>query len=66
MVTKEPVITLKDGDRVIEIRKVYTKNGERLRIEAVHMNRFVELDPLETESLTWQTEESLQKALASH
>ncbi len=42
----------------VVVRKVWTRNGERLEIVAPKMHRQIRLDPLELESLTWQTTET--------
>ncbi len=39
------------------VRKVHTRNGERLEISAPKQDSKILLDPLELESLTWQTPE---------
>lgn len=48
---------------VVEVQKVYTPNGERLEIRAPRLGYVVRLDPLQLESLTWQTPESLSRLL---
>jgi hypothetical protein len=62
------------GDDYIEIanefsltrvRKVHTHNGERLEIFAPKQNQKILLDPLELESLTWQTTELFDKLLTT-
>lgn len=42
----------------IMIRKVYTRNGERLEINAHRRGYRILLDALELESLTWQPPET--------
>lgn len=42
---------------LVSIRKVYTRNGERLEIVAPKGGSAIRLDPLELESLTWQRHE---------
>jgi hypothetical protein len=37
------------------VRKVHTRNGVRLEIVAPKLERHILLDPVELESLTWQT-----------
>ncbi len=39
------------------VRKVRTRNGERLEISAPRQGTKILLDPLQLESLTWQTPE---------
>ena len=38
----------------VELRKVHTRNGERVEIFSPRMGYAIRLDPLELESLTWQ------------
>lgn len=42
----------------IRVRKVYTRNGQRLEIEASRRGYRILLDAVELESLTWQTAET--------
>lgn len=49
----------------IEVRKVLTRNGERLEISSPRMGYSIRLDPLELESLTWQNPESFSLLLRS-
>lgn len=45
------------------VRKVHTRNGVRLEIVAPKLGRRVQLDPIELESLTWQTPETFSRFL---
>lgn len=47
----------------VKIRKVATRNGERLEIIAPRLEKHIRLDALELESLTWQTTETFTKFL---
>lgn len=47
------------------VRKVHTRNGERLEISAPKQDQKILLDPLELESLTWQTPELFAKLLTT-
>ncbi|MFI6956599.1 dihydrodiol dehydrogenase [Nocardia sp. NPDC050408] len=47
----------------IRVRKVHTRNGERLEIHSPRLGYSIRLDPLELESLTWQTSETFSKLL---
>lgn len=47
----------------IRVRKVQTRNGERLEIHSPRLGYSIRLDPLELESLTWQTSETFSKLL---
>ena len=39
----------------VTVRVVETGNGVRLRIESPRLGRAIDLDPLELETLTWQS-----------
>jgi hypothetical protein len=45
------------------VRKVNTRNGVRLEIVAPKLGRRIFLDPVELESLTWQTPETFSSFL---
>lgn len=47
----------------VQVRKVMTRNGERLEICAPKQGYKTFLDPLVLESLTWQTPETFSKFL---
>ncbi len=44
-------------------KKIFTRNGERLEIASPRLGFRIQLDPLELESLSWQTKESLSRFL---
>jgi hypothetical protein len=48
----------------VTVRRVDTRNGVRLRIESPRLQRSIDLDPLELESLTWQSHEFFSHLLA--
>jgi hypothetical protein len=48
----------------VVIKKVYTRNGERLEINSPKLNSTIHLDPLALESLTWQDHEVFTGFLA--
>jgi hypothetical protein len=48
----------------VTVRVVDTGNGVRLRIESRRLERSIDLDPLELETLTWQTHELFSRLLA--
>lgn len=48
----------------VTVRRVETRNGVRLRIESSRLQRSIDLDPLELESLTWQSHEFFSRLLA--
>ncbi len=47
----------------VRVRKVWTRNGERLEISSSRLGRAIRLDALALESLTWQTAETFTKFL---
>lgn len=47
------------------VRKVHTRNGERLEIESPRRGFRIHLDAVELESLTWQTSETFSRFLRS-
>lgn len=47
------------------VRKVHTGKGVRLEISAPKQGRKILLDPLELESLTWQTTDTFSDFLAT-
>ncbi|MEA2278178.1 MAG: hypothetical protein QOI62_4097 [Solirubrobacteraceae bacterium] len=49
----------------VRVRKVHTRNGVRLEIVAPKLGRRVQLDPIELESLTWQTPETFSSFLTT-
>ena len=59
-----PVIELGNEFASVVVRKVRTRNGERLLISAPKRDTGILLCPLELESLTWQTPETFSAFLA--
>ncbi|MEA2323714.1 MAG: hypothetical protein QOD81_3564 [Solirubrobacteraceae bacterium] len=49
----------------VRVRMVQTRNGVRLEIAAPKLERSVLLDPVELESLTWQTPETFSSFLVT-
>jgi hypothetical protein len=64
-VTGEPEMTTTIANEfaVVTVDKVYTRNGERLEIASPRLGFRIQLDPLELESLSWQTKESFSRLL---
>lgn len=50
----EPVVIANEFAEV-RVQRVETRNGSRLMIESPKSGQWITLDPLELESLTWQT-----------
>jgi hypothetical protein len=49
----------------VTVRRVETRNGVRLEIVSPKLGRGIRLDPLELESLTWQTHETFSGFLTT-
>jgi hypothetical protein len=47
----------------VVVRRVETRNGVRLRIQSPRLQRSIDLDPLELESLTWQSHDLFTRLL---
>ena len=61
--TDDPPIRISNEFADIWIRKVYTRNGERLEINAHRRGYRILLDAVELESLTWQTADTFSEFL---
>jgi hypothetical protein len=48
---------------LVRVRKVLTRNGERLEIAAPKLGYVIRLDAIQLESVTWQTAETFSKFL---
>jgi hypothetical protein len=48
---------------VVSVRKVFTRNGERLEIISPRLGHSIRLDALALESLTWQPMDTFTKFL---
>jgi hypothetical protein len=64
-VTAEPgdPIELANEFAAVTVRVVATGNGVRLRIQSPRAGRSIDLDPLELETLTWQTHDLFSRLL---
>ena len=49
---------------LVRIRKILTRNGERLEIEAPKLGHTIRLDAVALEALTWQEPEVFSRLLA--
>lgn len=49
----------------VKVRKVQTRNGVRLLIRSDRLDYEIRLDPLELESLTWQTSDTFSRMLSA-
>lgn len=59
----DPVIQIANEFTTARVRKVLTRNGERLEVHSPKLGTTILLDPLELESLTWQTTETFSRML---
>ncbi|WP_370326635.1 dihydrodiol dehydrogenase [Euzebya sp.] len=53
--TDGPLQELANEFAVVHVQRVHTHNGVRLEITSPRLGRSIRLDPVELESLTWQT-----------
>lgn len=60
---EDPVIVVSNEFAAIAVRKVSTRNGERLEIRSMGHDRSVRLDALALEALTWSTPLEIGKGL---
>ncbi len=51
----DDALTITNEFTSVRVRKVSTRNGERLEVHSAKLGFTILLDPLELESLTWQT-----------
>jgi hypothetical protein len=56
-------ITITNEFTSVSVRKVETRNGERLEIRSLRVPNVVRLDALVLESLTWRDKDDLAKGL---
>jgi len=56
-------IELANEFATVTVQPVETRNGVRLRISSARLGRSIDLDPLELESLTWQSHELFSRLL---
>lgn len=59
----EPTLEIANEFAFVRVRRVHTHNGVRLEIAAPKLGQSIRLDPLELESLTWQSHELFSKLL---
>ena len=55
---REEAIQIANEFAYVFVRKVHTRNGERLEIESPRRDRLIRLDPLELEAIACQDDES--------
>ncbi len=58
-----PEIEVINEFAAVRVRKVWTRNGERLEITSPRLGHVIHLDALALESLTWQTMETFTRFL---
>lgn len=59
----DDVIEIGNEFALVQLRRVPTRNGVRLEIRSPKLGYAILLDPLELESLTWQSTETFAKLL---
>lgn len=59
----DPTLELANEFSLVRVRRVHTHNGVRLEIAAPRLGQSIRLDPLELESLTWQSHELFSELL---
>ena len=47
----------------VDVRKVYTRNGARLEVHSPKLGYRIRLNPIELDSLTWQSVQTFSKFL---
>jgi hypothetical protein len=55
---REQTVEIANEFAYVHVRKVQTRNGERLEIESPRRGRLIRLDPLELEAIACQDDES--------
>ncbi|MEU1692613.1 dihydrodiol dehydrogenase [Streptomyces sp. NPDC005774] len=65
VVSEGPVITIVNEFADIRIQKVYTRNGERLRVVSYRRGTEILLDAIQLESLTWQSPDDFSRLLTA-
>lgn len=61
----EQDITVANEFTTVRVRKIHTRNGERLEVHSPKLGFTIHLDPLELECLTWQPPETFSELLES-
>ncbi len=56
-------VTVANEFTTARVRKVRTRNGERLEVHSTKLGTSILLDPLELESLPWQTADTFSRML---
>jgi hypothetical protein len=63
MVGADGWLTISNEFTSVKVRKLLTRNGERLEIVSSKLGYAIRLDPLELESLTWQDPATFSRLL---
>jgi hypothetical protein len=63
VIRRGEVIEITNEFAHVRVCKIWTRNGERLEIEAPKLGYRIRLDPLELESISWQTPETFSRLL---
>ena len=63
--SEEPVIVVANEFATVTVRKVLTRNGERLEIASLGRESAVRLDAIALEALTWSNALTVGEALST-
>ena len=63
IVAADPEFQVSNEFSYVVVRKVYTRNGERLELRSPKLGHMIRLDAIELESLTWQTTDTFSEFL---
>jgi hypothetical protein len=61
----EATIEIANEFSLVRVRKVRTRNGERLEIHAPRVGHTIHLDAMQLESLSWQDPETFSELLST-
>ena len=64
--TPNPSLTISNEFGQVDVRKVATRNGERLEVRDRETGSAIRLDALELESLTWVDNERFEELFREH
>ncbi len=62
-ISGDQIFTISNEFALVNLRKIRTRNGERLEISAPKSGSSIRLDAILLESLTWQKPKALSKLL---
>jgi len=62
---RDETIVVANEFAVVHLTKIRTRNGSRLEIRSPRLGYTISLDPLELDSLTWQTPDTFARFLST-